>query len=306
MKLGLKSTAALLEPGTDDDTSDVGSFHVILSTPEEDRDGENLPAEEWERPLPGHIPFDVDHEMTVMSTVGSGVPTIEDDGLMHVRGTYSALPHAQAVRQLVREGHIRTTSVTFMAKRGADGTTVRELLNGTFTPIPSNRGAVVLEAKGAKAAGDARRVQAIHDHAAAMGAACPGGKAARAKATGADGHDGLDAAALAQATDSALDHACELLADVDPTDLPATVQEAIALVQAAGASVDELLDAMGLPDPDDMDDESAAADPDAPDDMSGASKSAAADEELTSARQRLRTLALGALRETTEYQRGDQ
>lgn len=418
MKLGMKTVAGIVQPIADD-SSATGSFHVILSTADVDREGESLGADEWEQPLPARIPFDVDHEMTVPSTVGSGVPTIED-GQLHVRGVYSALPKAQEVRQLVREGHIGATSVTFLTKRAPDGSIKRELLNGTFTPVPVNPHAIVLEGKGgAKAAGDSRRIQAIHDHAATMGANCNGGKSLRAKAStpvsdkpwsdfsaadytpaqwhracvihdhpagvpddkescklpirepdgtlnrnavhaaasvlaggrggvqaspedkakaaravlaayraigddppdsltaaagkslrakasGADGHDGLDAGSLAQATDSALDHACELLADVDLTDLPPVVQEAIALVQAAGASVDELLDAMGLPDPDDMDDESAAADPDAPDDMSGASKSAAADEELTSARQRLRTLALGALRETTEYQRGDQ
>lgn len=418
MKLGMKTATAMIEPGTDDATSGTGTFHVILSTPDRDREGEELHTSEWEQPLPARIPFDVDHEMTVPSTVGSGVPTIESDGLLHVRGSYSALPRAQEVRQLVREGHIGATSVTFLTKRAPDGTIKRELINGTFTPIPTNPKAVVLEGKGTgmKAAGDARRIQAIHDHAANMGASCtPGkalrgkakapvsdkpwsdftaadytpaqwhracvihdhpagqvpddkehcklpirepdgtlnrggvhaaasvlaggrggvqaspaqkaaaaravlsayhtigdtppdsltalaGKSLRRKAADANDYDGLSAGDLAQATDSALDHATELLADVDLTDLPPLVQEAIALVQAAGASVDELLDAMGLPDPDDMDDESAAADTDAPDDTSGASKSAAADEELTSRKERLRALALGALRETYQQQ----
>jgi hypothetical protein len=418
VNLGYKSATATIAPVTDDG-SGTGTFHVILSTPDKDREGEELATGEWETPLPARIPFDVDHEMTVPSTVGSGVPTIEADGNLHVRGAYSALPRAQEVRQLVKEGHIGATSVTYLTKRAPDGSIKRELINGTFTPIPTNPKAVVLEGKGsgAKAAGDARRIQAIHDHAATMGASCtPGkalrgkakppvsdkpwsdftaadytpaqwhraciihdhpagqvpddkehcklpirepdgtlnsngvhaaasvlaggrggvqataqqkaaaarallsayhtigdtppdsltalaGKSLRAKASGADGHDGLDAASLAQATDSALDHACDLLADVDLTDLPPLVQEAIALVQAAGASVDELLDAMGLPDPDDMDyDESAAADTDAPDDMSGASKSVAADEELATRKQRLKTLALGALRETYQQQ----
>lgn len=417
MKLGMKTATAMIEPGTDDATSGTGTFHVILSTPDKDREGEQLLTGEWEQPLPARIPFDVDHEMTVPSTVGSGVPTIESDGLLHVRGSYSALPRAQEVRQLVKEGHIGATSVTFLTKRAPDGTLKRELINGTFTPIPTNPKAVVLEGKGVKAAGDARRIQAIHDHAATMGATCAPGKALRGKAkapvsdkpwsdftaadytpaqwhracvihdhpagqvpddkehcklpirepdgtlnragvhaaasvlaggrggvqataaqkaaaaravlsayhtigdtppdsltalagkslrgktSAANDYDGLSAGDLAQATDTALDHATELLADVDLTDLPPLVQEAIALVQAAGASVDELLDAMGLPDPDDMDyDESAAADDDAPAEQAGASKSAAADEELANAKARVIALARGALRETYQQQ----
>jgi hypothetical protein len=415
VKLGMKTATALIQAPADDEQSDTGSFHVILSTPDLDREGESLGAGEWETPLPARIPFDVDHEMTVPSTVGSGVPTIED-GQLHVRGIYSALPKAQEVRQLVREGHIGATSVTYLTKRAPDGSIKRELLNGTFTPVPVNPKAIVLEGKGAKAAGDSRRIQAIHDHAATMGATCSGGKAYRRKAvtvsdkpwsdftaadytpaqwhracvihdhpagqvpddkehcklpirepdgtlnrggvhaaasvlaggrggvqaspqdkakaaravlaayraigddppdslttlagkslrmkSGPDGQDDMDAASLAEAVEAALDQVCDLLADVDTTDLPPQVQQAIALVQAAGASADQLLYAMGLPDPDDMDDESAAADDDAPADA-GASKSAAADEELTRRKEALRTLALGALRETYTQQGKD-
>lgn len=302
MNVTRKSAAALIEPGTDDQTSPTGSFHIILSTPDLDRDGESLGAGEWQTPLPAMIPIDMDHGMTVATTVGSGVPSIEADGTLHVRGTYTSLPQGQQMRTLVNEGHITATSVTFLQKTGAAGKTVRELLNGTFTPIPANPNAVVLSSK-ALAGAEARRVQQIHDHTMAMGAACQagadGGKSLRRKATAADGHDGLDAAGLAQATDAALDHACDMIAALaDPTSLPPDVQEIFALVQAAGASVDDLLTEAGLPDPDDMDDESAAADQDAPDTGSGASKSAAADEELTSQKHRVRQLALGALRDT--------
>lgn len=398
----MKSVMAAIGPGTDEESSPNGSFHILLSTPGLDRDGEELGTDEWEQPLPALIPMDMDHGMTVATTVGSGVPSIEDDG-MHVRGTYTSLPQGQQMRTLVKEGHITTTSVAFLLKTAADGTVSRELLNGTFTPIPANKQALVLASKAlsTKATGDTRRVQAIHDHTAAMGAACQaganGGKSlaakaavsdtpwskfspadytlaqwhraclihnhapgqpdnkendmlpirepdgtlnrnavhavavvlaggrggvdatstqkqiaaqqllaayktmgedppdsltslagskaltawAAAKATAADGHDGLDAGSLAQATDAALDHACDMIAALDdPTSLPPEVQEIFALVQAAGASIDDVLTAAGLPDPDDMDDESAAADDNAPAEQAGASKSAAADEEL--------------------------
>lgn len=159
-----------------------GSFEVILSAPTKDRDGDTLLPDEWKTPLPDHITFDADHGMSVATTVGSGVPTIDEaTGNLVVSGTYSSLPRAQEVRTLVNEGHIRTTSVAFMSgKEVKDGKSspVRELLNGAFVAIPSNREALVLSSKSVVKAGarnsksDAEHLQGIHDHAAAMGATC--------------------------------------------------------------------------------------------------------------------------------------
>ena len=136
-----------------DDASDPnGSFEVILSAPTEDRDGEIIDARAFD-PLPDHITFDIDHGMSVSTTVGSGIPSYDDAGLLRVKGTFSSIARAQETRTLVREGHIRTTSVAFMdAKRakGEDGKTHitgAELLNGAFVPIPSNREAMVVSAK---------------------------------------------------------------------------------------------------------------------------------------------------------------
>lgn len=164
-----------------------GSFEVILSAPTKDRDGDTLLPDEWKQPLPKHITFDVDHEMSVKGTIGSGVPSINDRGELVVSGTYSSLPRAQEVRTLVNEGHINTTSVAFMSEKSTkDGTTVvkRELLNGAFVAIPSNREALVLSSKGLKAgarnsAADTEHIQAIHDHALALGATPASGKSFR-------------------------------------------------------------------------------------------------------------------------------
>lgn len=168
---------------TNTDEEFPGSFEVVLSTPSKDRDGDELATEDWKTPLPDRITFDVDHGMSVDKTVGSGVPTIED-GKLIVRGTYSSLPRAQEVRTLVKEGHIDRTSVAFMSEKVTkDGKTrsVRELLNGAFVAIPSNREAVVLASKGLdtkagarNSAADAKQIQAIHDAAAALGADCAG------------------------------------------------------------------------------------------------------------------------------------
>lgn len=128
-----------------------GEFEVVLSAPTLDRDGEVI-AEKAFEPLPDHITFDVDHGMSTSTTVGSGVPRYEGGALI-VRGTFSSIPRAQEVRTLVREGHIRTTSVAFMdaereQKDGVPTITRAELLNGAFVAIPSNRQALILSAKG--------------------------------------------------------------------------------------------------------------------------------------------------------------
>lgn len=170
---------AQIEPvGPDDEFP--GRFRVILSAPTLDRDGDTLLPDEWKTPLPEHITFDADHGMSVASTVGSGVPTIDPDtGNLIVDGTYSSIPRAQEVRTLVNEGHIRTTSVAFMTAPATEkgAAKKRELLNGAFVAIPSNREALVLDSKaatekvGARNSGsDLEHIQAIHDHATALGA----------------------------------------------------------------------------------------------------------------------------------------
>lgn len=239
---------------TNTDEAFPGSFEVILSAQTKDRDGDTLLKDGWKLPLPEHITFDSDHGMTVEKTVGSGVPRIdEESGNLIVSGTYSSLPRAQEVRTLVNEGHIRTTSVAFMSEKSQkDGATVsvRELLNGAFVAIPSNREALVLSSKGLKAGArnskaDAEKVQGIHDHAASLGADC--GQKSFAKK---DAEDAVDPGETAQATDAAIDEALALLEGVDLTSLPAEVQQAIALIQAASVAADETLDALGVPDPD--------------------------------------------------------
>ena len=179
MKRYLMGTVKALDDGEDPN----GSFEVILSAPTLDRDGEVIDAEAFE-PLPDHVTFDIDHGMSVATTVGSGAPSYDDEGRLLVKGTYSSIPRAQEVRTLVREGHIRTTSVAFMdAKREQkDGVThivKAELLNGAFVPIPSNRESVVVSAKeyqtkvGARnSSEDTERLQQIHDLAVSNGASC--------------------------------------------------------------------------------------------------------------------------------------
>lgn len=127
-----------------------GEFDVILSAPTLDRDGEIIDGKVF-NPLPEHITFDIDHGMSTASTVGSGRPYYDGD-VLRVKGTFSSRPLAQEVRTLVREGHIRSTSVAFLAaerteKDGVTHIVKAELLNGAFVAIPSNRDALILSAK---------------------------------------------------------------------------------------------------------------------------------------------------------------
>lgn len=179
---------ALVSGGEATDEHPNGAFEVILSSPTKDRDGEIIDPKAFE-PLPDHIPFDIDHGMSVTTTVGSGAPYYAADGTLRVKGGFASTNLAQEVRSLVTEGHIRTTSVTFMAatrtkdEKGVPHVTTAELLNGTFTPVPSNRESVVLSAKALAAKAGARNsaadmelIQAAHDALMALGAACAGEK----------------------------------------------------------------------------------------------------------------------------------
>jgi hypothetical protein len=172
----------------DDADNPNGVFEAILSAPTLDRDGEMIDGKAFE-PLPDHISIDVDHGMTVATTVGSGVPFYDGD-VLKIKGSYSSIPRAQELRTLVREGHIRKMSVTFMGaerdqKDGVPHVTKAELLNAAFVPIPSNREAAVLVAKafvpsedekaGARnSTKDAENLQSIHDLAVHNGALCSG------------------------------------------------------------------------------------------------------------------------------------
>lgn len=399
-----RKDALISNSGADDDFP--GSFEVVLSTPAKDRDGDELAIEDWKTPLPDRITFDADHGMSVEKTVGSGVPSIED-GKLIVRGTYSSLPRAQDVRTLVKEGHITTTSVAFMSEKVTkDGKTrtVRELLNGAFVAVPSNRESVVLSAKGALAkagarhsASDTAHLQAIAEHLQALGVpgsgpepvedpaaqqideagpsdtsgaaqGAVGGKSAakytaeqlrqmladghaianangdpsypigdvadlenaiaavgrgsgdhdkirayiirRAKELGASdkipdnwGSDGsmkavsgahtkepsmsTDPAQLAQAVDAALDEGWNLISDLDQTGLPEPVQQALGCFAAAGVTVDQLLDAMGVDNPDDENTDTETA-------PAAAAKAAPAADEVAAFELRARALAIQA------------
>lgn len=172
-----------------------GEFEAVLSAPTVDRDGEVVDAKAFD-PLPARIPIDIDHGMSVRTTVGSGQP-FYDGELLRIRGSFASTPLGQEVRTLVTEGHITKMSVAFMdpkreVKDGVPHVVAGELLNAAIVAIPSNREADITAAKAAlkvgarNSADDAGRLQQIHDLAVDNGAECStkGARGGRTKSPG--------------------------------------------------------------------------------------------------------------------------
>jgi len=213
-----------------------GSWSAVASTPSVDRDDEVLEPGCFD-PLPAQVPVHATHSGPI---IGSGRPYYVGNAL-HIDGKFASTPEAQAVRTLVTEGHLQTMSVAFMPlkdqrKAGRRHVTKGELLAVDWASIPSNRDALVLAAKAAKAgarnsAADQARLQSAHDDLVASGAMC------------AD-PDG-DVTAIAQALDAALDEVAGALESNDVT-------WATALLTAASAIADALLAQLGAPDADDL------------------------------------------------------
>jgi len=204
----VRKAIATIGPAPDEGTSPHGAFSVVLSTEAVDREGESVKASEWAQPLPARITMDVDHGMSVATTAGSGVPSIDDEGRLVVNGTYASTPLGQETRTLVNEGHIAAVSVAFMRREHLDakGATVvsRELINGAFVAVPMNPEAMVVGSKSA-ASRRAESVQAVHDHALALGAVC----GAAPKSLPPSDTDTAAAAALEAATAAQVDAARE-------------------------------------------------------------------------------------------------
>jgi hypothetical protein len=160
-----------------------GSFDAILSTPSVDRDGESLAPHSWKQPLPARISITTDHTGSVADVVASGEPYLATDGSLRLKGKFAATEKGQQIRQLVVGGDIDSLSVELLRRKDANGQPVNELVGASFVLLPANTDAVVLSAKSfndqleqvikaASTGGDAAMVQAIHDAAGHLGAAC--------------------------------------------------------------------------------------------------------------------------------------
>lgn len=180
-----------------------GTYDITLSLPDLDRDDEVIDAKALQWMTSGRMPIDVDHGMTVLTTVGSGLPVYEGDQLKLADFRFASTAFAQDVKTLVDEEHVSKMSVTFMAakrekdeKDGKIHIRAAELLNAAIVPIPSNREANILVRKsllelaerdakvGARnSEKDTERLQNIHDLAVANGALCGDARHVNAEVT---------------------------------------------------------------------------------------------------------------------------
>ena len=146
-----------------------GGFTAVLSTPSEDRDGDKLFREEWKEFTQERYPLDMDHGMSVATTIGSFRPYFDGQKMM-MEANFAGDELSQRVRQLVTPDpdtgirHIQGVSVAFMVdKTKKDGAPKRELLNAGVVCIQSNRDSVILGAKAVSALKDALSVDAEGD-----------------------------------------------------------------------------------------------------------------------------------------------
>lgn len=125
-------------------TKEGAGYSITLSMPTQDRDGEIVDAKAFDPLPPGRLPIDVDHGMTTLTTVGSGIPVYEGDRLVLRDFRFASTTLGGEVKILVDEGHVSKMSVAFMdAKRemkgGVPHVVKAELLNAAIVAIPSNR-----------------------------------------------------------------------------------------------------------------------------------------------------------------------
>lgn len=127
---------------TTKETSDSGSFEVVISTADLDRQGESIDQNGWDLTnyktnpvvLWGHdywsLPIGVADEIDVR------------DGKLVAKGRFApaeANPFAQQVRRLYDLKIVRATSVGFIVKEAQDKViTKAELLEFSFVPVPAN------------------------------------------------------------------------------------------------------------------------------------------------------------------------
>lgn len=124
-----------------------GDFEAILSTPQQDRDGETVKAGAF-HPLPLSIPVYYHHDWKSGALPVAKAAPFYDGDVLKVKGTFASTARGQEMRSLVTEGIVDSMSVGFI-KTQARGSVISkgQVIEGSFTGIPINTGAKVLAAK---------------------------------------------------------------------------------------------------------------------------------------------------------------
>jgi HK97 family phage prohead protease len=180
--LEFKSLTAAVKAVASDEPN--GEFEAILSTDGVDREGESIAPGAFD-PLPASIPIYHQHDwMEKALPVARAVPSYDADGKVRVKGTYASTDRGQEMRQLVTEGVVDSMSAGYLTHKkakvkGVPTVSAAELIEGSFTAVPVNTGALVtaskalaLKAGARNSAVDAATIQSIHDAAEALGATC--------------------------------------------------------------------------------------------------------------------------------------
>lgn len=171
---------------------------------------------------------------------------ITDASFGFVREADEPHPEHRGVTRITRARMEEVSPVTIGSIPGAEAVGVRSLEEAPTLTVPDIDTIIRLRAVGLLDEEEGRRMLAqimpdgCREHIVLT----------RAPAPTEPQHAGEDAADLASAVDAALDAAEAALDGVDTRSLPDEVQQALALVGAAGVAVDDLLESMGIEDPD--------------------------------------------------------
>ena len=134
------------------DEADTGTFKVIISTEDRDRQGEIVSLDGWDFSFYKMNPVVLwchDYwSMPVATCLTVGVETIGNKRMLVATGKWAPTDEAQQLRKLYDGGFLTTTSVGFIPKEFDNDTgtiTKQELLEFSFVPIPANPFAVSLD-----------------------------------------------------------------------------------------------------------------------------------------------------------------
>lgn len=147
-KLTAEIKAKIAEQGMKDaiaaikESQDTGSFEVVISTADFDRQGESIDASGWDLEFYKLNPVVLWAHDYFSLPIGFAEAVEVKDGKLFARGRFApgeANPFAQQVRKLYDLKIVRATSVGFIAKE-TEGNVIKkaELLEFSFVPVPAN------------------------------------------------------------------------------------------------------------------------------------------------------------------------
>lgn len=272
----IKTCAAKIKAAGVHEGTDEGMFDAIVATYDLDSVGDRIipgafkeTLDEWATsgdPIPVYWSHRMDDPAM---NIGQVVEAAETDKGLAVKAQLDLdNPTAAQVYRLLKGRRVTQFSFAYDIE---DGAFVEEKGESPYyelrklrlyevgpTPIGANQATELLEVKGSGGQsltvevhnGTRDDTKAIADTLrGALGAKATGDGPAEDTGEGDEADD--DPNKLIAAVDAALDEAVSLVSDVDTTTLPQEVQQALDLVNGAEGLIDQAMDLLGIPDPDD-------------------------------------------------------